>query len=156
MSQKDKHTLSLSVIDSLDATIHRSIIDNYAANADDLAPIVLADRVTLQYGVGLDTDQREALANVAGLLDTARDKQSTIRPRHPGRLVDQHRTELGRKASLTRVGELLETAFGTASQANVQLKVNVDQVWSMLLQEYTWRAVVRAVPAKPAIQNHAA
>jgi len=150
MSKTSMYTLPLSVVEALDARIRGPIHDGYVDSADDLVPIAVADRVLLQYGVGLDPEQRAAMANVAEILDKAREKQATLQARRPGRFVDQHLVEESRETTLMRVAELLETALRTATDAGVELRVSADQYQSSLVDAYFWRAVLRAVPAKTA------
>lgn len=148
MSQKT--TLSLTVVDALDARIRGPITDRIVAKADDLAAAAVADRAILQYGIGLDEEQREAMAKTAKLLDQARETQSTLQARRPGRFVDQHLTEISREATLLQVGELLEAARQAAASAGVELRITANEYWSTLVDGYLWRVTLRALPAKTA------
>jgi hypothetical protein len=148
MSQKT--TFSLTVIEALDARVRAPIDDRLVARADDLAPAATADRAILQYGIGLDDEQREAMARAAKLLDEARQTQSTLEARRPVPFVDQHRIEMNREATLLKVGERLEAARLAAASARVELRITVDQIWSTLADGYVWRVVLKALPAKVA------
>lgn len=148
MSQKT--TLSLTVVEALDARIRGPIADRLVARADDLAPAAVADRAILQYGVGLDEEQREAMAKTTMLLDEARQTQSTLEARRPAPFVDQHRIEMNRETTLLKVGELLEAARLAAASASVELRITADQIWSTLVDGYVWRVVLKALPAKTA------
>ncbi len=143
-----KTTLSLTVIEALDARIRGPFADRNVAKADDLAPAAVADQAILQYGVGLDEEQRDAMARVARLLDEARATHGTLKARRPTPFVDQHRTELNREATLLQVGERLEAARQAAASASVELRITAAQYWSTLVDGYLWRVSLKALPAK--------
>ncbi|MDX9862309.1 MAG: hypothetical protein RBS99_15480 [Rhodospirillales bacterium] len=143
-------TLSLTVIEALDTRIRAPITDRSVAKTEDLAPVAVADRTILQYGIGLDAEQREAMAKAAKYLDEARKAYGTLQARRPGRFVDQHLTEMSREATLMRVGDRLEAARQAAALASVELRITADQHWSSTIGDHFWRVVLKAIPAKTA------
>jgi len=145
-----KTTLSLTVVEALDARIRAPITDHIVGKTEDLAPVAVADQAILQHGIGLDEEQREALAEAAKLIDEARRTQRTLKTRRPTSFVDQHRTELDREATLMQVGERLEAARLAAVSAGVEMRITADEIWSTLADGYLWRVTLKALPAKTA------
>jgi len=150
MAQQDRRISLQATIEALDDPIHRPMQDECVTNAADLAPLARINPVTLQQGIGLDPDQREALGRMAEILDRARAKYATLRPRQGGGLATQYQIEASREATLTGIAEMLDSALRTATDAGVELRLTVGQVWSSFVDRDVLRAILRTIPAKRA------
>lgn len=155
MTQQDRRKFLQATIEALDDPIHRPMQDECVANTANLAPLAQIDSVTLQHGIGLDPDQREELGTMAEILDGARAKYATLRPRHGGRLAAQHQIEASREATLIGVAEMLDCALRTATEAGVELRITVGEVWSSFVDHNVLRVILRTVPAKRARRSAA-
>lgn len=150
MTQQDRRKFLQATIEALDGAVCRPVKDGHVAAAADLSPLVQINFATLQHGIGLDPDQREELGRMAEILDRARAKYATLRPRQGGGLVAQHHIEASRESTLLGVAEMLDSALRTAADAGVELRITVGQVWSSFVDHDVLRVILRTVPAKRA------